>query len=37
MFKRSDFDDTHVKHLPECIKGNIFLLSLYYVVSLLWL
>lgn len=29
------FDDTQVRYFLDCIKGNVFTLSLYYVVSIL--
>ena len=32
-FKRSNFKDTQVEFLLDCIKRNTFLLSLYYVIS----
>lgn len=27
------FDDTQVRYFLDCIKGNVFTFSLYYVVS----
>lgn len=33
LFNINEFDDTQLRYLLDCIKGTVFTLSLYYVVS----